>query len=167
MALLKLFVDIILFKKGPQDVPASELLLAICLLVYILVGELMLGMEETLLRASLQVLIDAGMLAGFVTITLKFSGYQARILQTLIALLGVDSLISIIAFPVMISVSGGTERGGGYLLVMLMIWHLAVMSHIFRHALSKSLWIGYAVAMIYTLLSYQVLQLLFGDLTTA
>lgn len=167
MALIKLFVDIVLFRKGPQDVPASQLLLGLCLLAYLLIGELMLLMEDTLLRATLQVLLDAAMLAGFVTVTLKIAGYGARVLQTLSALLGVDVLISILAFPVMISLSSGVERGGGYLLIMLMIWHLAVTAHIFRHALSRSLWIGYAAALFYTLLSFQILQLLFGDASSA
>jgi hypothetical protein len=163
VALIKLFVDIVLFRKGPQDVPASQLLLGLCLLAYLLIGEVMLLLEETLLRATLQVLLDAAILTGFVTITLKIAGFGARILQTLTALLAVDALISILAFPVMISVSSGAERGGGYLLVGLMVWHLAVMAHIFRHALSRSLWVGYAVAMLYTLMSFQVLQLLFGS----
>jgi hypothetical protein len=163
VALIKLFVDIVLFRKGPQDVPASPLLLGLCLLAYLLTGEAMLMMEETLLRATLQVLLDAVILAGFVSVTLRFAGNAERVLQTLSALLAVDVLISIIAFPVMISLSSGVERGGGYLLVMLMLWHLAVMAHIFRHALSRSWWAGYAVAMLYTLMSFQVLQLLFGN----
>ena len=167
MALIKLFVDIVLFRKGPQDVPASQLLLGLCLLAYLLIGELMLLMDETLLRATLQVLLDVAMLGGFVVITLKFAGYSERVLQTLSALLAVDVLISILAFPVMISVSSGAERGGGYLLVMLMVWHLAVMAHIFRQALSRSWWTGYAVAMLYTLLSFQILQLLFGNASSA
>jgi len=163
VALIKLFIDIVLFRRGPQDVPASPLMLGLCMLVYLSIGEVMLLMEESLLRATLQVGLDAVMLAGFVAVTLKFAGYGERVLQTLSALLGVDALISMIAFPVMISLSSGPERGGGYLLVMLMVWHLAVMAHIFRHALSRSWWVGYAVAMVYTLLSFQILQLLFGD----
>ena len=56
-ALFNLFLDICLFRRGPQDVPASPLLFGLAMLVYLIVGVVLLSLEGPLFQAVLQVFL--------------------------------------------------------------------------------------------------------------
>jgi hypothetical protein len=163
MPLIKLFFDICLFKKGPQDLPASGLLLGLATLAYLLVGIVLLGLEATWADAAIQALVEGAMLLGFLFITLKVTGLMSRFLQTASAMLGCDALISSLAVPLLTWMLTSPEAKGVYLfLLLLMLWHLAVVAHILRHALSRHLGIGLGLAIVYVVASYQVMLLLFA-----
>lgn len=164
MPLIKLFLDICFYRKGPQDLPASGLLLGLSLLAYLTVGVVLLGLETTWTDAVIQALVEAGMLLGFVFITLQIAGLTSRFLQTSAAMVGTDAIISTFAVPLLTwMISSPESRGVIYLLLlMLMLWHLAVVAHILRHALSRSLAIGFGLAIVYIALSYRVMVALFA-----
>ena len=163
MPLIKLFVDICLFKKGPQDVPVSPLLLILSLLAYLLVGVFLLGLETSWSEGVLQALVEAVMLFGFLWITLKTAGLMSRLLQTATAMLATDALISSLAVPLLTWMVTSPEAKGVYLfLLLLMLWHMAVVAHILRHALSRTWAIGVGLAIVYVVASYQVMLLLFA-----
>lgn len=137
--LLNLFFDICLFRKGPQDVPASSLLLGLSLVAYAVVGLLLLSTETTLPGALLQVAMEGGMLVGFIYVTLASADLKNRLLQTSIAMLGTDALIRSLAIPILFLSAGmHAVQNAHILLLMLMLWHVSVVAHILRHALSKS-----------------------------
>lgn len=163
MPLIKLFFDICLFKKGPQDLPASRLLLGLTMLAYLLVGVVLLGLESNWGDAVIQALVEVGMLLGFLFVTLKVAGLMHRFMQTTIAMLGTDALISSCAVPLLTWMLTSPQAKGVYLfLLMLMLWHMAVVAHILRHALSRSLAVGLGLAIVYIVASYQVMLLLFA-----
>ena len=62
--LLKLFFDICLFKKGPQDIPASNVLLRLLIPVYASVSFLMLILNSDGLNAAMQVLVEVMLILG-------------------------------------------------------------------------------------------------------
>ncbi|WP_045223494.1 hypothetical protein [Methyloterricola oryzae] len=162
MPLIQLFIDICLFRRGPQDVPASQLLLGLAVLVYLTVGVVLLGLEGMSMEAVLQALVELLILLGFVWGNLKFLRLQKRFVQTAIAMLGADALISSLAIPPVawMAYSAGA-RGAYLLLLLLMLWHLAVVAHILRHALSRPLGVGIGLAVVYVVASYQVMLTLF------
>jgi hypothetical protein len=163
MPLIKLFWEICLFRRGPQDVPSSQTLLGLSALAYFAVGLTLLGLETGWPEAAAQVLAEAVMLLGFLWATLSVAGLKSRFIRTLIAMLGTDALISSFAIPLMIGIPQSPQAQGFYFgLLLLMLWHLTVVAHIFRHALSRPLGVGLGVAIVYVVASYQMMLLLFA-----
>lgn len=163
MQFLVLFVDICLFKKGPQDVPASRFLLVLALIAYAVVGELLLGVEADWWVASQQVVVEAALLLGYTAAVLYFTGRSARYLQTATALLATDAVISTPGALVLYWwLAHPAVRAFQMVLFALMIWHIAVVGHILRHALSRPLSNGILLSILYVVLSYQVMNALFA-----
>jgi hypothetical protein len=163
MPLIKLFWDICWFQKGPQDTPASSFLLMLAMLAYLLVGAALTGLEAQWPEGLLQVLLEASMLLGFVWISVVAAGKTNRWLQTSVAMLGTDALISAIAIPLEGILLFNPQADLVYLLMLLLIlWHIGVVAHILRHALSQTITLGLALAIVYVFFSLQVLILLFG-----
>lgn len=157
--LFDLFLDICLFRKAPQDVPASMVLLKLCLLAYALSGLLVLLITTTSIPvALLQILLDMVLLAGLLYLGLGLRHHARRFEQTLSALTGSSALIGLLALPVMFWLAhqgqGGDVALPSILLLVLMVWSIAVMAHILRHAFDISIWSGAALALSYTFLSW-------------
>jgi hypothetical protein len=162
MPILRLLLDICLFRKGPEDVPASLFLLGLTLLGYALVGLLLLSFQADLAAALPQVLAEGAMSLVFLRLLLWTANKPHRFLQAAIALMGSDALISLLALPLLLA--QGVEGLAGmthFPLLGMMIWHIAVSGMIFGRSISKSLPIGIAVALLYTVLSVQVMAKLF------
>lgn len=162
MPIFRLLLDICLFRKGPEDVPASSILLGVTLLAYVLVGLFLLSFQTGLDIALPQVLAEGVMNLAFLGFLLWIANKPHRFLQVAIALVGSDALISLLALPLLLAQGVEGLAGVTHLpLLGMMIWHVAVSGMIFGRAISKSLPIGIAVALLYTLLSVQVMATLF------
>lgn len=157
-ALFDLFLDICLFRKGPQDVPASAVLLKVCLLAYALSGFVVLRLSTPSAIAIPQILLDLALLAGLLYLVLSLRRYPQRFPQTLSALTGVGVLMALLALPLMVWIVRQSPDGDAVLpsmlLLGLMSWSIAIMAHILRHALNIPLWIGAVYAMSYTFISW-------------
>jgi hypothetical protein len=164
MPILRLFLDICLLKKGPQDMPLSSLLWGLTFGGYVLVGITVLGLQSPLFDAVEQTFLEAGILLGFCWVTLQVAGLASRFTQTSLALLGSDAVISSFAIPLLLWLTGSEEKqpGAYLLLLLLMLWHLVVVAHILRHALSKPAAVGLGLAIVYLVASYQIMFLLFA-----
>lgn len=100
-ALLNLFLDICLFRKGPKDVPTSAALLKACLLAYGLSGLLVLMLSTPTPVALLQILLDLVLLSGLLHLALIVRRHPQRFGQTLSALTGTGALMALLALPLM------------------------------------------------------------------
>lgn len=162
MPVLRLLLDICLFRKGPEDVPASAVLLGLTLLGYVLVGLLLLSFQIGIGAALLQVFAEGAMDLAFLRLLLWTAQKPHRFLQAATALVGSDALISLLALPLLLA--QGVEGFAAVLyfpLLAMMIWHVAVFGMIFGRSISKSFPVGIAVALLYTLLSVQIMAKLF------
>jgi hypothetical protein len=158
MSLVRLFLAICLYQKGPQDVPASATLFYLMVLAYFAVGAIVLGMQTGWLIGIVQAVVELGLVLGFIWGLLALGRKSVRFQQTATALLGSDTLISVVALPLLLSVKVGSQAAFPYvLLVGLMIWSMAVTGHILRHALSKPLSFGIGLAVLYFLATYQIM----------
>lgn len=155
-ALLNLFLDLCLFRKGPQDVPASPALLKLTLLAYGLSGLLVLLLSTPAPVAILKTLLDMVLLVGLLHLTLILYRHPARFEQTLSALAGVGTLMGLLALPLVSWIAQQGADGDielpGLLVLGLMSWNIAVMAHILRHAFDTSIWVGTLYAIGYTFL---------------
>lgn len=160
--ILKLFADICLFKKGPQDVPYSVWFYRLTIVGYSIVSLLLLNMSMNWRSAVIQLLVEVGLVLLFVGLLLSFSRKLKRYYQTVAALFGTDAMISFCAIPALATMKTGHWPGVTYPVILgLMIWHWAVMGHIFRHSLSVSLSFGLGLAFLFIIGSIQVMTLMF------
>jgi len=158
MSLVRLFLEICLYQKGPQDVPASAALFYLMVLAYFAIGAVVLGMQTGWLIGIAQAVVELMLVLGFIWGLLALSRKPARFQQTATALLGSDTLISVAALPLLLSVKAAPQTAFPYVLLMgLMIWSMAVTGHILRHALSKPLSLGIGLAVLYFLATYQIM----------
>lgn len=159
--LLKLYFDICLFRKGPQDVPFSGSIFRLLILVYASVSFLIMILSNNSLNALLQVLVEVMLILGLSWVILFFAKRPARYHQTASALLGTDALISLFSIPAMATLVGQGTLLAFIVIVLLMIWHWVVSGHIFCNALEQSFTFGLGIAFLYILTSYIVMDFLF------
>ena len=165
LQLIRAWFDICLLRRGPQDLPVSGFFLGLSLGCYALVSLLVASPSFGVADAALLAVVDTAMLAGFVVVLLYLQSKTERINQTLSALAGSGSLMGLFALPLVLLVDPGQPAeqvpallGGVWL--SLLIWNLFVMGHIMRHALSSSFAIGLGAAVLYALVSMQIVATL-------
>lgn len=164
--LILLFFEIAIFRKGPQDVPFSLWLLKFILPFYFAVNLLILLLNDNGATALFQLAVDFLLVVGLSWPLLYYAGKTARYPQTLSALLGTDTVISFFAIPAIASLNTEASDLAFLAMLVLMGWHWLVSGHIFRHALDQPLFFGLGVALLYILISSQVMELLFPAVPT-
>jgi hypothetical protein len=164
--LLTIWLDICLLRAGPQDLPASRVLLGLTLSSYLLVSTL-LSLPGYPAFTSLQIAAaDLVLLVLFAASVLYLTGRAARLIQTLSALAGTGTLLGLLGLPLVHSLYRAQDAEQVSLPVLLfwlllMVWNLVVVAHIIRHALSIILPIAVAIAVLYTLVAMQLITALF------
>lgn len=98
-AFVELFRDIVLWRKGPQDLPVSSLLLGVAAAAYVAVSALQLAvMGESGFSWVFFLLIDPLLLTGCVWLMLKLYGHPERFQQTASAVLGTGAYLSAVLY---------------------------------------------------------------------
>ncbi len=151
--------------RGPQDTPASKGLFKYFLGLYFAVNTLLISLSVNFLYAGLQALVELALLILFIWGMLWFSHKAARFRQTATAALGCGSIFTVASLPFFywIETHIGASQMLKFFIIMLLIWNLVVVGHIFRHALSKPLPFGLGLAFLYVFFSYQILAFLFSS----
>lgn len=145
LTLARLYVDIALWRRGPQDLPAVGILLPLTMLAYVLIS---VGVGEALpaLRAGWlpQVLADTAFIALWYWAVLALAGRRERYLQTAAALFGLQCVL---AAPSILSgwmvqrfAHDATWLAVGYIgALAVLVWTVAAVGHVLRAALGRSL----------------------------
>ena len=172
--LIRLFIDIALHRKGPQDVPPAGEVLGLALLAYLVIGTAVLW-PSTADMASLlaQLGTDLLLVVLFFGGLLLANGRSERLRQTLTALFGTGALLSALALPfvwIVAQVLADGDAAPGMAvpalvstmaLFLLLLASLLVTGHILRHALEWSYAVGVLVAVVYFAVSVTVFDHLF------
>jgi hypothetical protein len=165
---LKVFVDIVLWRRGPQDLPASSLLLGICAAAYAAVSVAQLALLDEPVAAWLVfVVLDPVLLAAGTWLLLKLFGKRERFLQTATAVLGTGALLGFALFlPVqwllaMVHVEPGSTVAGVAALSLVVVFAL-VTGRILQLATDSNLFTGVALSLTYFLLINMLLELAAG-----
>ena len=162
LALLDVFFQIVMRRRGPEDLPDSSFLLWLAMGAYALAqlptAALIFGWTSTALAA---VALDCALLAGAFRVLLQLTGHAPRFHQTLTALAGTGALLALAQAPLVyfakLAGAGGSPAAGPTLgLLALLLWSIVVQAHIASRALSAGYGTGLAVAIGYFLLSYQI-----------
>ena len=163
LALVRPFVSICLLRLRPQDLPASSLLLALAALAYMACTVLAHSTLVSPLDALIGGAVDALLLCGLTWSLLYLHRRRDRTVQTLTALAGAGTVTTLVAVPFLswrVSVIRAGEPAGIEMafIAMIVVWNLAVVAHVLRHALSTSFPGAVVIAIVMYLVSSQVLS---------
>ncbi len=160
-----LFFQMATFQKGPQDVPASSFVLKLLLPFYVAINFLILYLNDAASTALLQILTDFTLMMLFCWPLLYFAGKTARFPQTLAAMIGTDIIVNFFALPAIATLNAHANDFAYFTMLILVLWHWLISGHILRHALDRPLFFGLALALLYIMLSSQVMVALFPEVT--
>jgi hypothetical protein len=167
-ALLSLARDLLLLRRGPQDLPYSPALLGGLCVVALLVDHA-LAVEGGAPIGRL--LFSLAMLVGLPAMALQMANLAARWVQTATALVATGIVFSLVALPVVSGVGrlpedptqlSSSQMVFGWLAVVLLVWQLAVKGSIFRHALGVPLRAGVLLAVAFFAIELVLGVALFG-----
>ncbi|NND61249.1 MAG: hypothetical protein HKN49_13375 [Gammaproteobacteria bacterium] len=137
-ALFEPFIAIIAHRDGPDRLPASQFLLIIILIAHTLVYALGTHLSGSPARETLLLpLVDLAAQGLFFGLLLALMGLSNRILQTLIASFGVDTLFNFALLPIALAVGSQSDQLPPFLVLswlVLVIWSIAVKGHILHRA---------------------------------
>jgi hypothetical protein len=160
---LQLCLDIALWRKGPQDLPASSLLATIVLFAYMAAGFVRVQLFALDLQASLLfICVDALMLGVWAWVVLAFFGRRQRFVQTITATLGVGLLVLLldVTFRTAQLAFGLSDALSlNWLLLRFLIMAL-VLGRIFMLALDRGLITGIALTIAILQSTKAVVQLM-------
>jgi hypothetical protein len=152
---LKVFLDIVLWRRGPQDLPNSGLLVALTLIAYELVSLL----QIVLLTVSagellLYLVIDPLLLMGGLWLVMRLFGRSERWAQTTSAVLGCSALLGLVISVPMVLLAGPDLAADPpawvrFLALALVIAFILVVGRIIKLATDSNLLTGSAIATTY------------------
>ncbi len=119
-----------------------------------LASALLAMLSAQLVYATLAGIVEALLVMLFTFGLLQIVNKTERWSQTVTAISGTGIIISLIAFPLYYLGTIGNQGGFGQMigllsLIVLIIWNIAIMAHIFRHALQTTIGFGVAIAISY------------------
>ncbi len=149
------------FRAGPDAMPANNTLLGLIISLNALlsVSLYLLVNTATLLKAATLVSVSMAGTAGLVWLIMNLMEMGNRFPQTLMALFGVDILITLLTGAV--AMVTGTEEisaAGASLLTLLMFWNLAIFAFIFHRALNIHIGFGFLLALFVVIFSIAMSQ---------
>lgn len=165
--ILRTVFHLCLLRAGPQDLPASATLFGQALAAYAVAGWIVAVPELGGKNAAWLVLTDIVIIVVLTHFALRVWNFPRRQRQTLTALFGTGALFGFIGWPL---IEWRAALGDQIedivrptiLLLVLMLWNLAVIGHILRHALSTSLINGILLAILYMIVALTVYQRVFA-----
>ena len=154
LQLINAFWNIALFRRGPQDLPASSFLLYLTAAFYFLVSLAVVFLPLEFLRVLFSAALDTLLLAALTAAALTVRRRPERIAQALSAIYGTLGLLGLIMLPVtgwLVRVSADPAEALVPLLAfwVLYFWSIAALGHILRHALSIPLLPAVLISYVY------------------
>jgi len=158
---LNIYWQIVLLRRGPEDLPESSFLLWIVGLLYGVINVISVLLVDVGERAFLLLLADFILFVGWATLVLIFFGMKSRLTRTLTALFGAGSLLQLLSLPLSLGLDPAQQQDWfmtlrllGFLVVLL--WAVAVYGHIIARAIGKGQGVGVIFAVLYFLLSFEL-----------
>jgi len=163
-----LFGNLVL-NKGPQDLPASAVLMKLSLLAYLLSGLPGLLVSVDFEQAVLAQALDVLVLLLFTYLCLQAFKKLERYTQTIVALASVGAIFQLVVLPILFEFKEVEEAsqvmlGMSLLLLGLVSWNLTVIAHIFRESFSVRLPAAIALTISYMFITLSARKFFFPEL---
>ncbi len=161
--LFRTFFEMCLLKRKPQDLPHSQELLALFLIIYTLINILLLWTSAGLDHAIFSAVLETTLMILITYAILRLNKHPGRTVKTLIALAGTGCIVSVVAIPLFLAgmlepVTGAIQSLILLFYLLLLVWNVVIMGHILRHALDTSLGAGVIFAIIYILITSMLIS---------
>lgn len=164
--LVKPFIELALFRRSPQQLPESTLLLWLVLSAHALLGVLLFAHRFPVGEALVAGVAGTAILCALTVSLLAINRLRSRLIRTLTALAGVDVVIGLLALPISgwlqhAMTGGATDGVAAMLFLCLLVWNLGAAGNVLRHALSAPLGMGLVLALIFYVVTVSVMNNLF------
>lgn len=163
---LQVILDLLRLRAGPQDLPDSRPLTLAMIVVYVaqavITSDILAAGQPVSDEQTARSLLSIAVQFGAVGVILAWRRQPERLQQTLMAFAATGTVISLLAFALLLQAEPGVNKP---LLALLWFaifgWSLAVDANIFRHTLEVSLPIAMLITVMLLALTYLLLELLF------
>lgn len=171
-SLLDLLRDLMLFRRGPQDLPFSTSLLAGACVVGFALDAFVASRFQQMADAVPRVAFSLAALLLLPWIALKLAKLEARYAQTATALVATSAMFTLLTVPVLLGVGKlptdpkdltAAQALLGWFSLLLVGWQLAVRGHILRHALDLPMRLGVLIAVVFFAVELIVAVIVFGQ----
>jgi hypothetical protein len=162
LPILDAFLQIVLRRRGPEDLPDSRFLLLLAGAAYVFAQAVLAApVYGTTLALGRSLVLDLLLLCGCLWGLLRLAGHATRYRQTLTAVFGTGALLSVCMLPFSYWLDVAAEPGNPALapmigLLAVVSWSLVVNGHIFARALSRPFVAGLVISIAYFFLNYLV-----------
>ena len=154
--ILKIFTDIMLFRKGPQDLPSSKNLLNIFIIINIIISFIPNDINYNLGIAIITSVIYVGASLFFIQTILNIkdnmldsSNYRVRYVQSATSILGVHAAIGLITS--IIFFLNGNSDSIIYVILIATIYSWLIYGYIFKLTLDCTTFIGLSISFLYSM----------------
>jgi hypothetical protein len=159
LQLIRLFFDISLWRKGPQDVPASPVVLVLAVIFYLGVSALQLiASDQDQWRFLVGLIVDPLLIGGWIWLVLAIFGRRPRFEQTVTAIFGTYALLSVLLLVLQV-IQNTIDLPNSLLTMCVLGWIIAfvlVTGRIVMLAVDRGLLTGAAVMLTYIFASFAV-----------
>lgn len=149
------YLKLSFFKATPEQLPFDFACIVKALVVYSAINLWLLDAHSSVFDVLLKIAIEMGLLVVFLKIGLKVTHKSERFIQTMSALIGVGMVISLISIPIYYLLipqflqQQELTQSVINITLLLLIWNLAVISHIFKRSLEISTLMSAVIAFNY------------------
>lgn len=160
--LLRVTIEVMLLRRGPQDMPSDWGLLAGLGGVYCIVSCAQVLAVSSAGSAILQAVLATVLLVFYVRALLRLRGHPERLVQTLVALFACGSVLTLLLLgptallaPTLHAMAASQQAGtvaapptlAALMYMVVGFWGLFVFGHIYRNALGVSYFLGICAAL--------------------
>ena len=154
---LKIFLNILSFSSGPQDLPANSNLLKVIILLNVIIGLMAVDPNVDITVNIFFAIIYIFVTLLFIRVCLNIKDksnqstkYSSRYLQVCIAALGIHALVAL--FTNLITLATGSDGEAlmiAFLVISLYAWF--VNGHIFKNAFDTTMTIGLGFSLLHSM----------------
>ncbi|WP_293623770.1 MULTISPECIES: hypothetical protein [unclassified Salinisphaera] len=175
MVFARRVIELMLLRRGPQDMPGDSTTLIGCAAAYCILLFLQVGLLMPAPAAALQALLATALLALYVRTVLRIRQLPNRFNQTATALFASGATLTLIMLapthamaPYLTALGQASDPQAVDMpptfvtlsYVAMGFWGLAIYSHVYRNALDASLWLGVGATIAFEVLLLLVFSLL-------
>jgi uncharacterized membrane protein YagU involved in acid resistance len=166
LPLISAFVDIALHRRGPEHLPASSFLFGLLLAANLAVNAIAVQIADDPALPFAAVLIQMSLELAFIWCVLRAFERQKRFIQSAAAVLGTDTLLTMIDWPLLVwhrSLDAPATDPTLPLLLdaLIWVWSIDISAAIMSRALERPYVVAVAIVIGYVMLSLSLRVTLF------
>jgi len=161
--LISVFFDVVLHRRGPEALPASQAWLRGALVAYGLVLLATLSVVPTTQARLIAIVVHPIVDIAALYLLLELVNQREKFLQVATAAFGTAVILNVLALPILywreaLAASPEQTAGPNLLLLVLFFWSLDVLGFIVSRAIARPYIVGLAIVVVYELTSIAVVE---------